>query len=181
MKLSIIFLIIFIIICLLVITYSIIYNKFQDSIIRLNEVESKIDDALRKKFDNLIGMNNIIKETIKTKKQIIDDIERLKDEEISSFDLDRKLTEALIKINFVKKQYNELQGVENLNKLSFEIDEIDEELTAYRKYYNENIVFYNTLVKKFPYNIVGLILKYKEKKFFDNKDLNDDNINDFKL
>ena len=44
-------------------------------------------------------MNNIIKEKINTKKAIVDDITKLKDEEISSFELDRKLSEALSKIN----------------------------------------------------------------------------------
>lgn len=157
------------------------YNKFQDSIIKLNEVEGKIDDALRNKFDHLIEMNNVIKETIKTKKAIIDDLSKLKDEDISSFELDRKLIEASSKINFIKKQYTELQGVSSLNKLSYEIEEIDDTLIAYRKYYNENIVKYNMLIKKFPYNIIGIILKYKEKRFFDNKDLNDEDIKDFKL
>ena len=58
---------------------------------------------------------------------------------------------------------------------------MDESLNAYIKYYNENIVDYNKYVRKFPYNIIGIILKYKEKTFFDNKDLNDDNIKDFKI
>lgn len=169
------------IVCCLGILYSIIYNKFQDTIIKLNEVEGKIDETLRKKFDCLLEMNNIIKETIKTKKQIIDDLSKLKDNDISSFELDRKLIEALSKINFVRKQYIELHDVPNLNKLAYDVEEMDEELTAYRKYYNENIVSYNILVKKFPYNVVGIILKYKEKNFFDGKDLTDENIKDFKL
>ena len=58
---------------------------------------------------------------------------------------------------------------------------MDESLNAYIKYYNENIVDYNTYIRKFPYNIIGIILKYKEKSFFDNKDLNDENIKDFKI
>ena len=37
------------------------------------------------------------------------------------------------------------------------------------------------LIRKFPYNIMGKILKYKEKTFFDGKDMNDDDIKDFKL
>ena len=58
---------------------------------------------------------------------------------------------------------------------------MDESLNVYIKYYNENIVEYNKYVRKFPYNIIGIILKYKEKPFFDNKDLNDENIKDFKI
>lgn len=178
---SIIFLIIIIVVAIIGFFYSIIYNKFQDSIIKLNEVEGKIDETLRSKFDSLLEMNNIIKEKINTKKAIVDDITKLKDEEISSFELDRKLSEALSKINFIRKQYEELHNIDQLNKLSYDIDDMDESLAAYKKYYNENIVEYNKLIRKFPYNIIGMILKYKEKSFFDGKDLNDENIKDFKL
>lgn len=178
---SIIALIIIVIVFAIFIYSSIIYNKFQDYIIKINEVEGKIDDTLRDKFDSILQMNNIIKETIKTKKVIVDDISELKDKKISSFELDRELASSLSKINFIKGQYDELKGNEKLNKLTYEIEEMDESLDAYKKFYNEKINSYNKLIRIFPYNLIGLILKYKEKTFFDGKDMNDDNIKDFKL
>ena len=59
------FIIILIIIILfaLFIVYSTTYNKFQDYIIKINEVESKIDDSLREKFDIILKLNNIITNT----------------------------------------------------------------------------------------------------------------------
>ena len=181
MSSAIVVLISIIIIFIIFISCSIIYNKFQDYIIRINEVEGKIDDTLRNKFDSILEINNIIKECINTKKAIVDDISKLKDSEISSFELDRKLSSALNKINFIRNQYDELKGNERLNKLLYEIEDMDDSLEAYKKFYNETIVLYNKLIRKFPYNIIGLILKYKEKTFFDGKDMNDDNIKDFKL
>ena len=50
--------------------------------IRINEVEGKIDEAIREKFDIIIKLNNIIKEKIKTKKVLVDDISKLKDKKI---------------------------------------------------------------------------------------------------
>lgn len=174
-------LIIFVIIFALFLTVNIIYNKFQDFIIRINEVEGKIDDTLRNKYDNLLKINNIVKEKINTDKEIIDDIENIKTDEKSSFEVHRLLKESFNKLDFIKKQYDEVNKSEDINKLFFEINEMDESLNAYIKYYNENIVEYNTYVRKFPFNIIGIILKYKEKPFFDNKDLNDENIKDFKI
>lgn len=181
MNASIIILIVLVILFSIFILYSIIYNKFQDYIIKINEVEGKIDEVLRNKFDSIIEMNNIIKEGIKTNKVIVDDISKIKNNEISSFELDRKLTKALNKVNFVKEQYTELKGNERLNKLTYDIEDMNEALAAYKKYYNETIVLYNKLIRIFPYNLIGKILKYKEKTFFDGKDMNDDNIKDFKL
>ena len=180
MKLWIIILIILVVIFALILLVNIIYNKFQDFIIRINEVEGKIDDTLRDKYDNLLKNNNIVKEKINTDKEIIDDLENIKTDEKSSFEIHRLLKESFNKLDFIKKQYDELNS-EDVNKIFYEINEMDEALSAYIKYYNENIVEYNKYVRKFPFNIIGIILKYKEKPFFDNKDLNDDNIKDFKI
>ena len=78
MNASIIILIVLVILFSIFILYSIIYNKFQDYIIKINEVEGKIDEVLRSKFDSIIEMNNIIKEGIKTNKVIVDDISKIK-------------------------------------------------------------------------------------------------------
>jgi len=177
----------FIIIIVLIILFTIgfiyinTYNKFQDYIIKINEVEGKIDDNLREKFDIIIKFNNIIKEKIKTKKELVDDISSLKEENISSFSMDRKLTDAMNKVNFVKENYTTLNGDEEVSKLLYNIDDLDESLRACKKYYNETITNYNILIRKFPYNMVAKILKYEEKTFFDGKNMNDEDVNDFKL
>ena len=181
MKLWIIILIVLVVIFALFLLVNIIYNKFQDFIIKINEVESKIDDTLRDKYDDLLKINNIVKEKINTDKEIIDDLENIKTDEKSSFEIHRLLKESFNKLDFVKKQYKEVNTSEDINKLFFEINEMDESLNAYIKYYNESIVEYNKYIRKFPFNIIGIILKYKEKQFFDNKDLNDENIKDFKI
>ncbi len=181
MKLWIIILIILVVIFIIFLLLNIIYNKFQDFIIKINEVEGKIDDTLRDKYDNLLKINNIVKEKINTDKEIIDDLENIKTDEKSSFEVHRLLKESFNKLDFIKKQYKELNTSEDINKLFFEVNEMDESLNAYIKYYNENIVEYNKYIRKFPINIIGIILKYKEKQFFDNKDLNDENIKDFKI
>ena len=176
-----IFLIIIIIAFSIFILCNLAYNRFQDSIIKINEVEGKIDEALRNKYDIIIKLNNIIKENIKTDKELVDDLSSLKDEDKSSFEIHRILIESYNKIDYVKNQYKGLNKNEDINKMFYEIDEIDESLNAYIKFYNENISSYNTYVRKFPYNFIGIIFKYKEKPFFDNKDLNDEKTNDFKL
>lgn len=181
MKLWIVILIILVILFAIFMIVNYIYNKFQDYIIKINEVEGKMDETLRNKFDNILKINNIIKERIKTKKELVDDLEEIKSDEKSSFEIYRILKESYNKIDFVRKQYKEVSTSEEINKLFYEIDELDETLKAYIKFYNENIVEYNKLIRKVPYNVIGIILKYEEKKFFDGKDLNDDNIKDFKL
>ena len=95
--------------------------------------------------------------------------------------MDRKLIEAMNKVNFVKEKYDELDRDEDVIKFMYNIEDFDESLRACKKYYNETISEYNKLIRKFPYNLIGKILKYDEKTFFDGKNMNDNDIKDFKL
>ena len=169
-------LIIIFIICFFVASYIYLYNKFQD-----NEVESIIDTNLRNKYDLLNKSISIIKGNIEIDDEIFDEIVRLRSRKISNFDLDRKLILAYNEFNTVKNHHKELEKSDEVKKIAGEIDEIDTKLSIYREYYNNNISKYNKMVKSFPTNLIALISKYEEKLFFDRKDMNDNDFNDFKL
>ena len=66
-------------------------------------------------------------------------------------------------------------------KINSSLNESETEIIALRKYYNDTITEYNKLVKKIPSNIVAKISKYKQKPYYDGKDMTDDVTNDFKL
>ena len=68
-----IILIILVLLFIIFIVSNVVYNKFQDKIIKINEVEGKIDETLRNKYDNIMKLNNIVKEKIKTDKELVDD------------------------------------------------------------------------------------------------------------
>ena len=164
-----------IVICLIFGIYTILYNKMQDYIIRINEVESMIDNNLRNKYDNInkcvsiIKGNNELENVVDHK--IFDEIIRLRTKKISNFDLDRKLVDAENSLIQLKEKYQLLKENEEIDAISKKLDEIDEDLIAGIEYYNRNIAEYNKLIKLFPTNIIAKIGKYQEKLFFDRKDI----------
>ncbi len=174
-------LIVLIIICLILIWYVNTYNKYQSLIIKINEAEANIDTTLRKRFDLLNKSINIIKGNTKIEGEVLELIVKLRSRKLSNFDLDRQLYEAINEFNYYKENYPELEKVDSLVKIESALDDSEHEINALRKYYNDTITEYNKLTKKFPSNIVAIMLKYKEKTYFDGKNMNDDIINDFKL
>jgi LemA protein len=174
-----------IIICLISGIYIYLYNRIQDYIVKINEIESIIDTNLRTKYDNINRCVSIINndESIgkKKDKNIFEEIVRLRNRKISNFDLDRKLVEANNSFLTLKEKYPKLNKLEDIQTITKNINECDEKLVVNREYYNRNIAEYNKLVKLFPTNIVAKICKYQEKLFFDRKDMSDDDYNDFKL
>lgn len=171
--------------CIIIGIYINYYNKLQDYVIRINEVEAILDGNLREKYDSinkcvtLINSNDMIKDEVD--KKLFEEIVKLRNRKISNFDLDRKLVEANNNFISLKEKYKDLKENKEIVSISKKLEEVDEAIVVNREYYNKNIAEYNKLVAVFPTNVVARICKYKEKLYYDKKDMSDDDFNDFKL
>lgn len=172
---------ILLIICLILLSYASLYNRFQELLVKSNEAEANIDTTLRKRFDLLNKSIGVIKANTLTDNEVLELIVKLRSRKLSNFELDRQLYEAINEFNTYKESYPTLMERESFIKINNSLNESENEIIALRKYYNDTITEYNRLVKKFPSNIVAKICKYKEKNYYDGKDMNDEIINDFKL
>lgn len=179
--LLIVIIVIILIVCSLSILYASVYNRFQDYIIRINEVESIIDNNLRKKYDLINRAIPIIKSIIPNDKEIFGEIVKLRSRKLSNFELFRVLERSSSELNSLKGEFPKINESDEIKKIQNSIVEIDTTIDEATSYYNDNISIYNKLLKKFPSNIVATFCKYKEKLFFDRKDMNDEDYNDFKL
>ena len=181
MEVLLITLLIILVILLLLVWFAISYNKYQILIIKTNEAEANIDAILRKRFDLLNKSIRIIKANTDLENEILGLIVKLRSKKISNFDLDRQLYDAINEFNYYREIYPNLDTIDSFKKICTSLDESENEITALRKYYNDTITEYNKMVRKFPSNLVGFVLKYKEKTYYDGKNMNDDIKNDFKL
>ncbi len=173
-------LIILIGVCFLFILFSSVYNSFQSLAIKINEAEVNIDSILRKRYDLLNKASNIIESKTEDKK-VITSITNLKSKKISNFELDRLLYEGLNQYIIYLEEDKNLKSNETLIKIGYEMTESEHEINSYRKYYNDTITRYNKKVRKFPTLFIALIFGFKTKLYYDNKDMSDEVINDFKL
>ena len=162
-----IILIVIVLLFLIFLYFDITLYKLKNYVSRIDLVEEKINSLLDNKYENIIKINDIIKDKIGTEKEIIDDISSLKNEDKKKSEIDTVLSESLSKIEYIKNQYDELDNEEELNNLFNSIKKDDETLNAYKKYYNDNVNDYNIVIGKFPYGLTAKLFKHKEKEFFD--------------
>ena len=175
-----IFLIIVIIICLIGIYYAVSFNTLNDLKTKIHEAESIIDESLRNKYDILMCVSNHLKKHMDNNKNYFKEYEKLKDTNMTNFDMDRKLNEGY---TLILKMIDDLKlnNDEEINSEIETIKRIDEKLTAAKNYYNKNTSEENAIVRKFPTNIIAKIHGFKIKLFFDGKDMDDEIIDDFKM
>ena len=144
------------------------YNKFEFLKIKISEALNNIDILFEKKFSLLERCTNIIKENNKKYKEelILDNLCKIKNQKINRFDLNRELTIALRDYYALLDLDKKLAGIDLLKNINEELVDIDNDLNASKKYYNDNIVLYNNLVKCFPSNIIAKLFKYNKEEFF---------------
>lgn len=155
------------------------YNDIKICSLKINSVENVIDEVLRNKYESIVKIVSIIRQEDEKNKDF-NNLDNIKDDKLSSFDLSRILSEIEIKI-FEYKNDSKISKNKDFNDLWYKIENYNVKLEAEEKYYNENTTLYNNLVSKYPSKIVALIMKYSERKYFDGKDMNDKNIKDFKI
>lgn len=184
-SLMMILLLIIVIACIIFGIFITLYNKIQDFIIRIDEVESKIDTSLRNKYDHINRCVSIVKSNEKISKEIesktFEEIVKLRNRKISNFDLYRKLKDAELEFLVINDKYDEISNNEDIKNIVKKLDDDNDKIEINIDYYNRNTTEYNKLIKLFPTNIIASICKYKERLFFDRKNMKDDDYEDFKL
>ena len=174
----IIILIAIVLIGILIISYIYNYNNLQELNIKINESGSIIDNELRNKYDLIMKtINKLLNKEVTYFK----DLEKLKKEDISNFDLDRKIIEGENLIHQVKNDYKSLNDNEEYISIINDLKDSDELLEAAKSFYNKYTTEINLLIKKFPTNIIAKFHKIKLRNYFDGKNMFDDEIKDFKL
>lgn len=172
--------IIVIILGIIIYLFSKSYNKIKTLILKINSVESEIDSSLRNKYDLLSKLISEIEKDNKNEKRF-KDFDKLKDEKLSSFEFDRDLQNIENIIFTIKNDNSKLQKNNSFNDTWYQVININTKIKANVKFYNDNIYEYNLLISKIPSKIISIIFKYKEKKYFDEKNMYDKNTKDFKI
>ncbi len=175
------FLFIIIIIGALGILYVYQFNKLMHSKTKIDQAEYLIDEALRNRYDILLRADKLIQTELKNDKTYFKGLDKIKKEDISNFDLDRKLTEYLNLLEQIKIDNPTLGDVKGLKDLLSENKKEGEKLQAAKSYYNKYTSELNDLIRTFPSNVVAKMHGISIKPFFDGKNLEDTIIDDFKL
>ena len=144
------------------------YNKFQLLKIKISEAFNNIDILFEKKLNLLERCVTIIKDSNKKYKNeaLLDNLIKIKNQKVDRFDLNKELTLALREYHSILDLDKKLSEIESLKNINEDLVDIDNDLNAAKKYYNDNIVLHNNLVKCFPSSIVARLFNYKKEEFF---------------
>ena len=160
-------------IVLLLIYVLITYNKLVQSNNIVKEAFSTMDIYLKKRWDLIPNLVEVVKGYAKHEKDVLNQVTTLRTNTYQNMSIDKKitvneqLTEGISKIIAVSEKYPDLKANQNFLELSRDLTKIEDEIANSRKYYNGCVRIFNTKIQMYPNNIVANIFGFKDANMFE--------------
>lgn len=165
------------VIILLILTLLIFIVAMYNSFIKLNnkvtEAFATMDVYLKKRWDLIPNLIEIVKGYAKHEKETLDSIIDLRNNAYDNISMNEKisanetLANGLSKIMMLAEAYPDLKANQNFLDLSSKLAKIEEDIANARKYYNAVVRIFNDKVQMFPSNLLARILGYRVKQMFE--------------
>lgn len=150
-----------------------LYNSLISKKNQVENIYASVDTLLKKRFDLIPSLVATVQEAMKHEKSTLQEITSLRSQAMKggvSSDqmagLDSKLSSLLGSIMVAVEDYPELKANENTLNLQYSLNEVEEQLSAARRAYNQAVTDYNNAIEMFPTNILAGYMKFSRKEVF---------------
>lgn len=176
------FVIIIIILVLLIVYYVYIHNKLIKLYNNVNEAFATLDVYLKKRWDLIPNLVEIVKGYAKNEKETLEEIVSIRNtiyddlNQSNKIATNEQINKSINKIIALVESYPELKANKNFLELSSKLSSIEDEIAQSRKYYNAVVKIYNNNVEMFPNNIIAKLDNHQKKLMFEAKEFEKENI-----
>lgn len=163
-----------------------IIMMYNSLIARKNMVENmygSIDALLKKRVDMIPNLVASVKEYMKHERNLLTKITEIRsqilntDDENEKIELENRLSEYLRSLFVNVENYPQLRASENFMQLQTAVKDVEDQISAARRAYNQAVTDYNNAIEMFPTNILASIMGWKRKRVFEISETERENIN----
>lgn len=162
-----IYIILIVVVACIILTYYLYKEKLDFVEMRLNFIEEKIKSSLVKRKALLKDSEKLIKKILNVKKPVYENLNKWNSDDPIQFD--RELISYVGEFFLIKDKYEKLQKDEEMDKLSYLVEENEDLIEAYKEFYNDIAEEYNKCIHTFPSSIMTFLKRRKNVEFFDTK------------
>ncbi len=160
------------------------YNSLVSSKNQVENIFASVDAILKKRYNLIPNLVASVSKYMEHEKSLLEEVTKLRAEankpnisDEHKIALDAKVSSALGSIMIAVENYPVLKANENVMHLQETLNELEEEISASRRAYNQTVTDYNNAVEMFPTNYMSSIMNYKRKKVFEITENERKNIN----
>jgi LemA protein len=160
------------------------YNSLVSKKNQVENIFASIDTQLKKRYDLIPNLVASVSKYMEHEKSTLEEITKLRAEankpnisDAHKIQLDAKITSALGSIMVAVEDYPELKANENVMHLQHSLNEVEEQISAARRAYNQAVTDYNNAIEMIPTNLMASMMAYTRKEVFVIPDTQRQNLN----
>ena len=162
-----------IILIVIIILLILIYNSLVAKKNQVDNIFASVDTQLKKRYDLIPNLVASVSKYMDHEKSLLQEITKLRSDankpdisEKEKIDLDAKITQALGSIMIAVENYPDLKANENVMHLQRSLSEVEEQIAAARRAYNQAVTDYNNALEMIPTNFMANAMGYQPKDLF---------------
>ena len=153
------------------------YNTLVRARNKTKEAFSSIDVHLKLRYDLIPNLVEVVKGHMQHESEIMAKVSSVRAASSSAVSEKQKIEAANDAGNVIgqlfatSEAYPELKSDQLFRRLSHEMVEIEDKISASRRFYNSQVNKYNNLVMQFPMSIFAWFFGFKKKEIFEIKSI----------
>ena len=173
-----------IILAVIVIALILMYNSLVSKKNPVENIFASVDTQLKKRYDLIPNLVATVSKYMEHEKSLFTEVTKLRSEankpnisDEHKIALDAKVSSALGSIMVAVEKYPELKANENVMHLQGSLNEVEEQISAARRAYNQAVTDYNNAIEMFPTNFMANAMNYTTKDVFQISENERQNVN----
>ncbi len=152
------------------------YNSLVTLRMRVREAWADIDVQLKKRYDLLPDLVETAKRAVAVDEDILTKVTELRSRAMEDAakgthpeeraKVESQLSGAIRDIKIQVEAYPDIKSHGELANLMEKVTEIEEKIAYARRFYNSNVLSYNTQVSLFPAVLIAEMIGFKHEEFF---------------
>lgn len=139
---------------------------------RVKEAWSDINVQLKRRHDLIPNLVETVKGYVAHEAGVLEAVTKARTEAVTAGSMAQKgqaenmLSGALGKLFALSEAYPTLKANENFSKLQDELTDTEDKIQASRRFYNTNVMDFNTKLEVFPTNMIASSLGFTKEELF---------------
>lgn len=150
-----------------------VYNSLIRGRNRIKEAWSDIEVQLKRRYDLIPNLIETVKGYAVYEKGVLESVTQARTRAMGAKTADEHakaenyLSNTLKTLFAVSENYPNLKANVNFLELQRELSDTENKIQAARRFYNSNIMDYNTRIESFPSNFIASFFRFTPEEFFD--------------
>lgn len=163
-----------------------VYNSLIKLRNRVQEAWSDIDVQLKRRYDLIPNLINTVKGYATHERETFEKVTQARNQAMqtqqsgssaeSQAQAENALSSTLKSLFAVAESYPDLKASQNFQELQRELSDTENKIQAARRFYNNNVLRFNTKIQTFPINLIAGSFNFKKKDFFEIEEEQKENV-----